>query len=537
MLQTVVNLALQIQRDAARDERTLRHRDRELGRSLTHLAATPARQLNAWLQRVSVEDDRRKAQHTSHALHLVTIVLFGLGCVSGSAAAAAAFYYDGRHPINILPVLAAFVALPLVMLLPFAITILSHAWASRWSPVSEVQETITTMLAGIMSAVIRLLPPSYREALQQAVGRGAAHQRVYGHMQKWILLRWSQTFMLAFMLAAVTWFGYRLVVTDLAFTWSTTLQAEQPEALYSRLQSLTDILSTPWVALWPQARPSPQLIRDTRYFRLREGIRPEQTAPVVFGGWWPFLMLCMVCYGLLPRILTWLFCAWRLRHASRWCLLHIPGAADVLDRLNSAMIETQAITAETTAPPQPIAEATTALAEREVETVSRALLINWSAVPIDDAQTCELLSRQLSLAVQPALHAGGRNTLEADAEVISRVEDALRHDQGGTPFASSQVIVLVKAWEPPMMEIADFLHDLRQAIGSGVRILVVALQMVPANGPGDSDADVAIEQWQRKLTTIGDPWIRVRPLRLSADVMQIGMAIPCKPDQQEATDV
>jgi hypothetical protein len=536
MLQTVVNLALQLQRDAGCDERTLRHRDRELGRSLTHLAATPTRQLNVWLQHVSVEDDRRKAHHAARALRLVTIVLFVLGCVSGSGAAAAAFYYDGRHPINILPVLAVFVALPLVMLLPFSITVLSHAWISRWPLVADVQEVITMILLGITSAVTRLLPQSYREALQQAVGRGAAHRRVYGHMQKWILLRWTQTFMLAFMLAAVIWFGYRLVVTDLAFIWSTTLQTTQPEALYSGVQRLTDALSTPWAARLPQARPSAQLIRATHYFHLREGLRPEQAAPAVFGGWWPFLMLCMVCYGLLPRILTWLFCAWRLRHASRWCLLHTPGAADVLDRLNSVMIETQATTAETAAARQPIAEATTAPVEREVETVSQALLINWSAVPIDDAQACELLSRQLSLAVQPPLHAGGRNTLEADTDVIAQVEAALRHAQGGAPFSTSQVIVLVKAWEPPMMEIVDFLHDLRQAIGSGVRILVVALQMASDHAASDSEAEMTFEQWQHKLTTIGDPWLKVRPLTLPAEAILTAMGSPFKADNQEAPD-
>jgi hypothetical protein len=536
MLQTVVNLALQIQRDAACDERDLRHRDRELGRSLTHLAATPVRQLSAWLQQVSVEEDRHQARDAARAMRLLAIVLFVLGSLSGSGAAVAAFYYDGRHPINILPLLAVFVLLPVVMLLPFSSAVLARSWVGKWPVVSDVQEAITMMLVGIMSAVIRLLPQMYREALQQATGRSVAHRRVYGRMQKWMLLRWSQTFVLGFMLAAVTWFGYRLVVTDLAFTWSTTLQAEQSEILYLRVQRLTDVLSAPWAALWPQARPSAQLIRDTHYFRLREGVLPVQAAPAVLGGWWPFLMLSMVCYGLLPRVLTWLFCAWRFRHASRWCLLHTPGVVDVLDRLNSVMIETQAPTVETAAAPQLSAAAATAAAERGSQAVAQAMLINWSAVPIDDAQACELLSRQLALDLQPPLHAGGRHTLEADAEVIAQVQDALRHEQTDAPFSLSQVIVLVKAWEPPMMEIVDFLCDLRQAIGGGERILIVALQMPPVNGASDSDANVTFEQWQRKLTTIGDPWLKVRPLTLPTRAMLSGAAEPLKPDKQESTD-
>lgn len=536
MLQTVVNLALQIQRDETSDKRALRHRDRELGKSLTHLVATPVRQLTVWLQRVSVEEDRRKARHAARAMRLVAMVLFVLGSVSGSGAAAAVFYYDGQHPINILPVLAVFVVLPVVTLLPFGIAVLARSRVHRWPLVSDVQEAITLMLVGIMSAVSRLLPQSYREALQQAAGRSAAYRQVYGRMQKWMLLRWSQTFVLAFMLAAVTWFGYRLVVTDLAFTWSTTLQAEQPEALYNRVQRLTTALSAPWAAFWPQARPTAQLIRDTHYFRLREGVLPEHAAPAALGGWWPFLMLSMVCYGLLPRILTWLLCAWRLRRASRWCLLHTPGAADVLDRLNSVMVETQAPTAEAAAAPQPTADVATALAERGAEAVSRALLINWSAVPVDDAKASQLLSRQLALDVQLPVHAGGRNTLAADAEVMAQVHDALRHDQAHTPFSSSQVIVLVKAWEPPMMEIVDFLRDLRQAIGSGVRILVIAFQTEDGNGASESEASVAFEQWQRKLATIGDPWLKVRSLSRAAQVIQGRVDVPIAPGNQEAID-
>ena len=132
MLQTVVNLALQIQRDEQRDARALRHRDRHLGKSLSHLSAKPVRQLAAWLDQVSVEEDRTQAVYAARALQMVTLVLFLLGGLTGSGAAAAAFYYDGQHPINILPVLAVFVGLPVVMLLPFSIAVLPRSWVRQW---------------------------------------------------------------------------------------------------------------------------------------------------------------------------------------------------------------------------------------------------------------------------------------------------------------------------------------------------------------------------------------------------------------------
>lgn len=538
MLQTVVNLALQIQRDEQHDERALRQRDRDLGKSLSHLSATPVRQLAAWLDRVSVEEDRTKARYATRAVRMVAVALFLLGSAVGSGAAAAAFYYDGRHPINILPVLAVFVALPVVMLLPFGIAVLPRPWVREWPIVSDVQESLAMMLVGIMSVVTRVLSQPYREALQQAAGRTEAYRRVYGHMQKWVLLKWSQTFALAFVLGALTWFGYRLVVTDLAFTWSTTLQTEQSEVLYARVQHLTNALAVPWSAFLPQAQPTAQLIRETHYFRLQEGVLPEHVSPAVLGGWWPFLMMSMVCYGLLPRVLTWVFCAWRYQRASRWCLLHTPGALEVLDRLNSEMIETRSPATEAISTQQTAAYVVEPpLLESVVETVSQAVVINWSAVPVGDARVCQLLSQQFALDVQQVFQAGGGNTLEADADIISQVASVIHDTRTQTGLRSPQVALLVKAWEPPMLEMVDFLHDLRQAIDDGVRILVVALWMQHGDGRGEAEAVVATEQWQRKLVATGDPWLKVRTLTLDAPAVWDGVDALAEHDNRGMADV
>jgi hypothetical protein len=536
MLQTVVNLALQIQRDEQCDERTLRQRDRHLGKSFSHLSTKPWRQLTAWLSRVSVAEDRRKALHAARALQMVTMALFLLGSATGSGAAAAAFYYDGRHPINILPVLALFVLLPVLMLLSFGVTALSRSWVVKWPIVAGVQESFTMMLVGVMSAVTRVLPQPYREALQQTAGRTKAYRRVYGHMQKWILLKWWQTFALAFMLGALAWFGYRLVVTDLAFTWSTTLQSEQPEVLYARVQGLTNALAAPWATFWPQANPSMQLIRETHYFRLQEGMLPDHVAPAVLGGWWPFLVMSMVVYGLLPRLLTWSFCTWRYRVASRWCLLHTPGAAEVLDRLNSTMIETRSATSEAMgAQPTPVA-AEVPIDQGVAAAVSQAFAINWSAVPVDDERLHQLLSDGFALKVLHLLHAGGRNTLAADAEVIAQISQFSREGRAGAGLRPPQVVMLVKAWEPPMLEVVDFLRELRHAIDAGVRILVVALWIPLGDGVREADVALYVDQWQRKLTTIGDPWLKVRSLTLDTPALQDRVDVLAQHDNQEMAD-
>ncbi len=518
MLQTVVQFALRMQRDEQADSNMLRQRDRSVGKTLSHLRSHPVRQLTAWLTQVSTEDDRTRARYAARAQHMAVVLLMLLGLCIGGGTAAAAFYYDGRHPINILPILAIFVFLPVVMLLPLLLALLPSAWVNALPLLSSLNASRAMILTGIMGMITQVLPQPYREALQEAAGRQEAYRRVYGRMQKWMLLSWSQTFTLAFVLGALLWFAYRLVVTDLAFAWSTTLQTEQSDALYGWMQRLTDTLAMPWSAFWPQAQPTLELIRDTHYFRLQAGILPNRAGPGALGGWWMFLMMSMVGYGLLPRLVSLAFCIWRYRLASHWCLVHTPGAADVLDRLNNVLIETESLAEDVVPEAQNKAEAEPLGAPHDaaLPTIARAVVVNWSAVPVTEEDVRQLLYQALALDIRQQFHAGGAQTLEEDADVISQVAKALRPNPSEAPRRPEQLVVLVKAWEPPVMDMVDFLGDLRQALNDGCRIRVAPLWIPHGDTVSDGNAAVYIEQWRHKMATLGDPWLSVRTLRLDA---------------------
>jgi hypothetical protein len=62
-----------------------------------------------------------------------------------------------------------------------------------------------------------------------------------------------------------------------------------------------------------------------------------------------------------------------------------------------------------------------------------------------------------------------------------------------------------------MLEVVDFLGALRRAIGEGARIVVLPIALSPqalAAQVYQQQCDI----WQRKLATVGDPWLRVQPL-------------------------
>ena len=93
------------------------------------------------------------------------------------------------------------------------------------------------------------------------------------------------------------------------------------------------------------------------------------------------MVMSMVVYGLLPRVVLWAFSSWRLKNAVNGTILHLPGVADLLERMNREFVETRAREAETLETPPP-GEAAAAAAHRLGG--RSCALISWSDVPRDD---------------------------------------------------------------------------------------------------------------------------------------------------------
>jgi len=84
--------------------------------------------------------------------------------------------------------------------------------------------------------------------------------------------------------------------------------------------------------------------------------------------------------------------------------------------------------------------------------------------------------------------AGGRRSLVEDAQRIAEAREG-----------AEAVVLCVRAYEPPMLEVLDFLQDLRSAIGETGALAVWLL-----GGDG-----VARETWSRKLVGLADPGLVV----------------------------
>lgn len=473
-LAQLFDLGRLLRADDEHTEQELRRRDRKIGLE-AGAEVDPRRQLTHWLRCRNGATDSSPGRHAVVALRLVTVVLSLIGVLLGSATAAAVFYYDGTRPVNVVRVLAVFVGLQLILMLLWLIVVLP-AQVTRYLPgFVGLQEMLRLFSPGrLPSLVARFLPQAMRQRLQQSLGDGRSHQRIYASVQKWAVMLLSQGFAAAFHVGALGGALCMIVFADKWFGWSTTLQVSTAE-----MHRLTTVLALPWSAMFTDAVPSIEMIEATRYYQINA--KPDAD-PLLLGAWWKFLIACMLVYGLLPRVLTVLWSRWRFGNAVHMAIMSTPGVVQLLDRMNRQLVETRADQPETVGS---VANSR-AHAAAAISTAHIGPLINWSSVDADMLKAAAPASTQ-------TLHAGG--ALQQDRQVL---------DELGRSSGDESVAIVVKAWEPPMEDFVDFVKELRQVLSDARPITVIPMGLSGAPTPLD------LTTWRDKLASIGDPWLVVQ---------------------------
>jgi hypothetical protein len=479
-LARLIDLALQLEADAQRPAEELRRRDRVLGQQLG--ASSGDARLRAWLERVRPADPGSTGARAARALRGLSVLATGLGVLLGAGSAAALFWYDGTHPVNVVRLLGFFVGLQLLLLLGTAVLCLPERWRRRLPGLDLAKDLLVLLSPGrLVGSLRRVLPAGQREAATRFASLAGRHRRLYGDVEKWLWLATSQRFGVALHAGALGTALALVAFTDLAFGWSTTL-AVDPGALHR----LTNALSLPWSGLWPDAVPSATLIEATQYFRGASGggHDPLRSAP-----WWRFVAACMLCYALLPRVGLLAFASWRLGAALRRARSVVPGVYALRDRLDRSLVETTAEGAEAPGP-TPVTGVRRAAAAPAPGARCAALI--WAGFPLASAESLQRVG-----LVATSLQRAGEGALEADAAAIAALRRAPRDEL---------VAVVVKAWEPPVLELQDFLRALRTALGAGRVVALVPLALDAAGEPSVPDA-AARAIWQHALARSSDPWL------------------------------
>jgi hypothetical protein len=287
----------------------------------------------------------------------------------------------------------------------------------------------------------------------------------------------------AFNVATIATGVVLITFTDLAFGWSTTLGVNAEV-----IGAIVTALAVPWHAVVPSAVPDATLIEASQFFRLHSADVGVLPASKTLAGWWSFVIVAIVCYGLLPRLLLLVLAWWRLHAATGALLLEDPRVTALLDRMDTPIVETAATEPEHAALRHPVG---THRAHNPA--IGTAAAIIWGASLAPDAAR-EYAHTQLGLTLATTLEAGGDHSLDEDRASIETLADSKPRN----------TVVFTRAWEPPLLELLDFLTALRRAVGSDSSIVVV-----PVAESGGAVSDLERTTWARAIDRLADPQLYV----------------------------
>jgi hypothetical protein len=469
LFEDAIDVLLWLENDRQKPYAERIRRDRDIGRRIAERDGV--RRVRSWWRRAAGTEAGGVGERLDRLRALVTVAMAAIGTLTGIAVALAAFAYDGSQPVNVVRLLALLIGVQLVLLMLTLVLL-----PKRVPGLAGIQDLIAALnpgawAAGIFAKLARASPDVAR--LFDRHGAQAAYRR----FAKWQLLFWSQTAAVAFNVAALLAALLLVTFSDLAFGWSTTLEAN-PEAVTRVVQGM----AWPWRAVAPEAVPSAALVEQSQFFRL-EGGDAAGASPGALGAWWLFIVFALVTYGLAPRLALLALTSARLRAATKALLLEDSQVTALIDRMAVPAIETAA--SEHEGGPRddpggaPVAPAIG----------GRAQALIWEgSLAVDAAR--DYARRHLGLDVREVEEAGGGRALATDRAALERL----------AADASQTLVVFTPAWEPPLLELLDFLREVRRRVGAAVSIVVT-----PVPHRESPVTDVERATWRRAIARLQDP--------------------------------
>ncbi len=479
----LIELNSALKSDSATDADEKKRRDRVIGQALQEQRNNPAKQLRGWLRQVRISGLERNGHQAAQLYHLLCSILVLAGLLTGWGLARAVLYYTGNTPINIVNALVLLVIPQIILLLFWMLSTIPRSIPLLRS----LQSSLRFLNPGRLTRhLCRFFPGQDRPSL--AMVWDPDNAAALGPASRWLFSFWSQLFSLFFNIGLLLAAFYLISFSDLAFAWSTTLDLDS-----TTFQRLLQALSWPWHAVFPEAVPSQQLVEISRYYRLEEGSLGDESATaelaVQLGQWWPFLITAIICYGLVPRLLTLIISWSRFRHHLAQALPRLSGSPELLARMNSPLISTSALR------PESVLELPANSVQAPSESGSYRLkcaVIDWAGTGINSARMVDGLQSMGIRSLDFMLAGGSRSTDQDRATIRSLCR-----------LKPEGIAVIVKSWEPPLLEFLDFVQSLRERCDRKQPIII--LLWGGENGVAEGDT----ETWQLTLRQLRDPDLHI----------------------------
>jgi hypothetical protein len=505
----LLDLEFFLHQDEGEDMERLATRDRAICLTLpVAVSEQPNVLLRSWLA------SRRAAETTAlpGALWQELFVLLSgaaalAGLSSGAGLAFSLLAYSGTQPVNVAAYFAIFVLLQLTLILLLTASI----FCSNLRGISILESSLLYRLTGrLFFWLLERCTTAGRRATSRISAETrmnwAAHANSFKSLRQrhgLLFLRpfflLAQLFGISFNLGVLATTLLKVIGSDLAFGWQTTLQIDA-----AAVHALVAAISLPWSWL-PNCIPSLAQIEGSRLI-LKDGI--YHLANQNLTSWWPFLCLSVLSYGLLPRLALFSVGIFRQRKELAQFDMQQGRFRQIFHRMRTPLVSTAARTEErqssseekkpTTAEPPDDEQLVSA--DRKLPPVI-ALIPDELATVLPFAAVAEQLRCRAGQQLRQIVPFW---TLDRSEE-----EELVTLKTAMTTQGCADVVILHEAWQPPVQELLTWLGLLRRTIGPQAMISITLIGRPAADSLLTSAQPEHLRIWRQKIAIISDSGLHV----------------------------
>lgn len=417
-----------------------------------------------------------------------------LGVILGFGAGLSFLAYSGTTPVNVLNFIFLFIfSQLLVMAFIFPTAALRMAGFSAMpAPIVSLYALISSWFSKHFTRLTAHVPADKLMIYNQAAGIWKKQHSRYRHAAYWPLFSLSQYTMSGFNFGLLTATLYRLLTSDIAFGWQSTIQFG-PSFIHNTVRTLA--MPWSWIVPHQYAYPSEAEIEGSRII-LKDGIYHLATQDLV--SWWPFLVLCIIVYGLLFRFILVLIGRLGRKRSLQKLQLNTPAVIQLVQRMQAPLVSSQAETISNHTGNQTEEVSTHKKITADFSVCTTLLLIPAEMVEHygHDMIGNQLEASGFSVKDHKVFMAG----YESDQNLIEELSSLEWTTDTG-------MAAVVEAWMPPITESLTFFKKLRSAVGPTVPIWVVLAGQSGSSGSLTKPLKTDWIVWRQKLDELADPYL------------------------------
>jgi hypothetical protein len=531
-LKDIIDLDYLVSRDEVLEsEKEIRlrdDRDRRIYRQCRETCPTPEAVLRSWLEARRQEVSGETGQNASALLpgtvfaSLYSFMAYALifsGIFSGLSLAWSFLAYHGTRPVNVALFAFLFIVLQGIFILMSVFFLFRRSMKIRSKKGFKNSMVHTVVfflffygLPGILKKLNSRLFRKGRDSLEYTAALIRMKNREFQALFFWPIFILTSVFAFCFTLGALGGTFFRVIVSDMAFGWQSTLMATSQS-----VHELVSRMALPWSWFIPEtlAHPSLAQIEGSRII-LKDGIAVLATRDLV--SWWPFLCLGILFYAVLPRGLLLVTGLLARHHALGRFDPDRPVFRQLLIRMQSQVLDIDgpkdfpetrepALAPVRTGDLQGGQNLTPAedfiQAGRPVVPYQRALILAPQTVYSDAAmERIENHVRTgLFLDVRERIRAGFDP--DQDREIFTRIKNS----------PVDQVVLVHEAWQPPIRGLLYYIRSLKSVMPEKMHLWILLTGDAGSENFGVEKTDINFEIWKKAIIKLEDPGITVTRMR------------------------